>query len=131
MPPPYLAFVCSRSAGCRVGHTRQVSLLPTLAKHCFRLLSAESAQGVNWNPVPPVCRGEVINGGFGLVLDGTPEAEQKARMMLSWDVSNGVSCPQLPQCPLLPLGRNETKFWACFLHSSQSLPHPPSPGLTP
>ncbi|EDL91345.1 rCG56002 [Rattus norvegicus] len=37
--------------------------------------------GVGW--------GEVINGGFGLVLDGTPEAEQKARMMLSWDVSNG------------------------------------------
>ncbi|XP_040850857.1 urocanate hydratase isoform X1 [Ochotona curzoniae] len=39
--------------------------------------------GVGW--------GEVINGGFGLVLDGTPEAEQKARMMLSWDVSNGVA----------------------------------------
>uniref|UniRef100_A0A8C5NWY3 Urocanate hydratase n=1 Tax=Jaculus jaculus TaxID=51337 RepID=A0A8C5NWY3_JACJA len=39
--------------------------------------------GVGW--------GEVINGGFGLVLDGTPEAEQKARKMLSWDVSNGVA----------------------------------------
>ncbi|XP_045390663.1 urocanate hydratase [Lemur catta] len=39
--------------------------------------------GVGW--------GEVINGGFGLVLDGTPEAEQKARLMLSWDVSNGVA----------------------------------------
>uniref|UniRef100_A0A8C5ZHD9 Urocanate hydratase 1 n=1 Tax=Marmota marmota marmota TaxID=9994 RepID=A0A8C5ZHD9_MARMA len=39
--------------------------------------------GVGW--------GEVINGGFGLVLDGTPEAEQKARAMLSWDVSNGVA----------------------------------------
>uniref|UniRef100_A0A5F8GCA3 urocanate hydratase n=1 Tax=Monodelphis domestica TaxID=13616 RepID=A0A5F8GCA3_MONDO len=36
-------------------------------------------------------RGEVINGGFGLVLDGTKEAEQRARMMLSWDVSNGVA----------------------------------------
>ncbi|XP_074054559.1 urocanate hydratase [Macrotis lagotis] len=39
--------------------------------------------GVGW--------GEVINGGFGLVLDGTEEAEKKARMMLSWDVSNGVA----------------------------------------
>uniref|UniRef100_A0A7N4PD68 Urocanate hydratase n=1 Tax=Sarcophilus harrisii TaxID=9305 RepID=A0A7N4PD68_SARHA len=39
--------------------------------------------GVGW--------GEVINGGFGLVLDGTEEAERKARMMLNWDVSNGVS----------------------------------------
>ncbi|KAL3853393.1 hypothetical protein ACJMK2_016936 [Sinanodonta woodiana] len=39
--------------------------------------------GVGW--------GEVINGGFGLVLDGTKEAEDRARRMLSWDVSNGVA----------------------------------------
>lgn len=39
--------------------------------------------GVGW--------GEVINGGFGLVLDGSPEAEQNAKTMLSWDVSNGVA----------------------------------------
>uniref|UniRef100_A0A8V5HIF4 Imidazolonepropionate hydrolase n=1 Tax=Melopsittacus undulatus TaxID=13146 RepID=A0A8V5HIF4_MELUD len=37
--------------------------------------------GVGW--------GEVINGGFGLVLDGSKEAEERAKMMLSWDVSNG------------------------------------------
>ena len=36
-------------------------------------------------------RGEVINGGFGLVLDGTEEAAERAKMMLSWDVLNGVS----------------------------------------
>jgi len=39
--------------------------------------------GVGW--------GEVINGGFGLVLDGSSEAERRARQMLSWDVSNGVA----------------------------------------
>ncbi|XP_043407426.1 urocanate hydratase [Chelonia mydas] len=39
--------------------------------------------GVGW--------GEVINGGFGLVLDGSAEAEKQAKMMLSWDVSNGVA----------------------------------------
>ncbi|RWS03308.1 urocanate hydratase-like isoform X1 [Dinothrombium tinctorium] len=39
--------------------------------------------GVGW--------GEVINGGFGLVLDGSNEANEKAVNMLSWDVSNGVS----------------------------------------
>ncbi|KAM4021952.1 urocanate hydratase isoform 1-T1 [Anomaloglossus baeobatrachus] len=39
--------------------------------------------GVGW--------GEVINGGFGLVLDGSPEAERNAKTMLSWDVSNGVT----------------------------------------
>lgn len=33
----------------------------------------------------------MINGGFGLVLDGSKEAEERAKMMLSWDVSNGVS----------------------------------------
>ncbi|XP_012859991.2 urocanate hydratase [Echinops telfairi] len=41
--------------------------------------------GVGW--------GEVINGGFGLVLNGTEEAERKAKAMLGWDVSNGVSHP--------------------------------------
>lgn len=46
------------------------------------------------------CRGEVINGGFGLVLDGTQEAEKKAKMMLSWDVSNGVSHPKSLPCLL-------------------------------
>ncbi|PNF25209.1 Urocanate hydratase [Cryptotermes secundus] len=39
--------------------------------------------GVGW--------GEVVNGGFGLVLDGTEAAAQKAALMLSWDVSNGVA----------------------------------------
>ncbi|XP_067908295.1 urocanate hydratase isoform X2 [Heterodontus francisci] len=37
--------------------------------------------GVGW--------GEVINGGFGLVLDGSKDAEERAKMMLNWDVSNG------------------------------------------
>jgi urocanate hydratase len=39
--------------------------------------------GVGW--------GEVINGGFGLVLDGTSQAAARAMNMLSWDVNNGVS----------------------------------------
>ncbi|XP_020600446.1 urocanate hydratase-like isoform X1 [Orbicella faveolata] len=39
--------------------------------------------GVGW--------GEVVNGGFGLVLDGSQEANDRARVMLSWDVNNGVA----------------------------------------
>ncbi|XP_067854456.1 urocanate hydratase [Heptranchias perlo] len=39
--------------------------------------------GVGW--------GEVINGGFGLLLDGSRDAEERAKMMLNWDVSNGVA----------------------------------------
>eukprot|EP00760_Papus_ankaliazontas_P012757 PhM_4_TR15533/c0_g1_i1/m.12976/K01712/hutU, UROC1; urocanate hydratase len=35
--------------------------------------------------------GEVINGGFGLVLDGTDDATSRAREMLFWDVLNGVN----------------------------------------
>ncbi|XP_066285375.1 urocanate hydratase-like [Branchiostoma lanceolatum] len=35
--------------------------------------------------------GEVINGGFGLVLDGSEDAGERAKMMLQWDVSNGVA----------------------------------------
>lgn len=35
-------------------------------------------------------RGEVMNGGFGLLLDGSEEAAKRARLMLNWDVSNGV-----------------------------------------
>jgi len=35
--------------------------------------------------------GEAINGGFGFVLDGTEDAEKRARTMLLWDVNNGVS----------------------------------------
>ena len=33
----------------------------------------------------------VINGGFGIVLDGTSEAEKRVKMMLHWDVNNGIS----------------------------------------
>ena len=35
--------------------------------------------------------GEVMNGGFGLLLDGTDDAAGRARNMLTWDVANGVS----------------------------------------
>merc|ERR1711878_142232 len=35
--------------------------------------------------------GEVINGGFGLVLDGSDEAERRLRTMLFWDVNNGIT----------------------------------------
>merc|ERR1719412_1545803 len=39
--------------------------------------------GVGW--------GEVMNGGFGLVLDGSEAAAARARSMLGWDASNGVA----------------------------------------
>ncbi len=45
-------------------------------------VSIHNGGGVGW--------GEVINGGFGMVLDGTPEADRCLKMMLHWDVNNGI-----------------------------------------
>jgi urocanate hydratase len=46
-------------------------------------VSLHNGGGVGW--------GEVINGGFGMVLDGSKETENKLRMMLHWDVNNGIA----------------------------------------
>ncbi len=46
-------------------------------------VSIHNGGGVGW--------GEVINGGFGLVLDGSPEAERRLESMLFWDVNNGIA----------------------------------------
>ncbi|MBT4059462.1 MAG: urocanate hydratase [Euryarchaeota archaeon] len=46
-------------------------------------VSLHNGGGVGW--------GEVINGGFGLVLDGSEEASIRLNSMLSWDVNNGIA----------------------------------------
>jgi urocanate hydratase len=46
-------------------------------------ISIHNGGGVGW--------GEVINGGFGMLLDGTEDADRRLRMMLHWDVNNGIS----------------------------------------
>ena len=46
-------------------------------------VSIHNGGGVGW--------GEVINGGFGLLLDGSAEAGARAQAMLTWDVENGVA----------------------------------------
>jgi urocanate hydratase len=46
-------------------------------------VSIHNGGGVGW--------GEVINGGFGLTLDGSEEAERRLRSMLFWDVNNGIA----------------------------------------
>jgi urocanate hydratase len=46
-------------------------------------VSIHNGGGVGW--------GEVINGGFGMVLDGTKEASRRIESMLFWDVNNGIS----------------------------------------
>jgi urocanate hydratase len=46
-------------------------------------VSIHNGGGVGW--------GEVINGGFGMLLDGTLEADRRLKMMLHWDVNNGIA----------------------------------------
>jgi len=46
-------------------------------------VSIHNGGGVGW--------GEVINGGFGMVIDGSDSAECKIQRMLYWDVNNGIS----------------------------------------
>jgi len=46
-------------------------------------VSIHNGGGVGW--------GEVINGGFGMVLDGSKEADRRLKMMLHWDVNNGIA----------------------------------------
>lgn len=46
-------------------------------------VSIHNGGGVGW--------GEVINGGFGMLLDGTQEASNRLKSMLFWDVNNGIA----------------------------------------
>ena len=46
-------------------------------------VSIHNGGGVGW--------GEVINGGFGMVIDGSDDADRRLRNMLFWDVNNGIS----------------------------------------
>lgn len=46
-------------------------------------VSIHNGGGVGW--------GEVINGGFGMLLDGTKDADRRLKNMLHWDVNNGIA----------------------------------------
>ena len=46
-------------------------------------VSIHNGGGVGW--------GEVINGGFGLILDGSEDADRRLKQMLHWDVNNGIA----------------------------------------
>jgi len=46
-------------------------------------VSIHNGGGVGW--------GEVMNGGFGMLLDGSADSERRLKMMLHWDVNNGIA----------------------------------------
>ena len=59
-------------------------------------VSIHNGGGVGW--------GEVVNGGFGMLLDGSEQADRRAKSMLSWDVGNGLARRSW--------ARNEGAIWA-------------------
>jgi urocanate hydratase len=46
-------------------------------------VSLHNGGGVGW--------GEVVNGGFGMVVDGTDDAARRVESMIAWDVGNGIA----------------------------------------
>ncbi|QGY43159.1 urocanate hydratase [Maribellus comscasis] len=54
-------------------------------------VSLHNGGGVGW--------GEVINGGFGMTIDGSEEAGKRIKMMLHWDVNNGIARRSWAQNP--------------------------------
>jgi urocanate hydratase len=46
-------------------------------------ISLHNGGGVGW--------GEVINGGFGMLLDGSADSDRRLHAMLHWDVNNGIA----------------------------------------
>ena len=46
-------------------------------------VSIHNGGGVGW--------GEVINGGFGMLIDGSKDSERRLTSMLHWDVNNGIA----------------------------------------
>jgi urocanate hydratase len=46
-------------------------------------ISLHNGGGVGW--------GEVINGGFGMVIDGSDDSARRIKSMLHWDVNNGIA----------------------------------------
>jgi urocanate hydratase len=46
-------------------------------------VSLHNGGGVGW--------GEAINGGFGMLIDGSADADRRIRSMIAWDVNNGIA----------------------------------------
>eukprot|EP01083_Nonionella_stella_P263999 896090_1 len=77
---------------------RETSNISDGSKYCADMaiqnFVGDSFRGASWVALHNgggVGFGEVINGGFGLVLDGTKQAEINAKNMLFWDVNNGIA----------------------------------------
>lgn len=69
--------------GSRFSADMAIQNFAGLAARGATWISIHNGGGVGW--------GEVINGGFGMVLDGTEATDRRIEMMFRWDVSNGLT----------------------------------------
>jgi len=82
-------------------------------------VSLHNGGGVGW--------GEVINGGFGLVLDGTEATDRKVKSMLFWDVNNGIARRAWARNPGALYSARKAMNDEALLNIT--LPHTVDPGL--
>ena len=77
----------TRPSGVGVWSMREMSIIHHASIIIHRwgatLISLHNGGGVGW--------GEVVNGGFGLVIDGSDKAQENIDSMISWDVNNGIA----------------------------------------
>eukprot|EP00697_Spironema_sp_BW2_P014128 gnl/Spiro4/4503_TR2234_c0_g1_i4.p1 gnl/Spiro4/4503_TR2234_c0_g1~~gnl/Spiro4/4503_TR2234_c0_g1_i4.p1 ORF type:complete len:584 (+),score=59.85 gnl/Spiro4/4503_TR2234_c0_g1_i4:393-2144(+) len=74
---------CSVADGSRFCADMAVQNFAGLSCRGATWISLHNGGGTGW--------GEAVNGGFGLLLDGSPDAARRADSMLRWDVTNGVA----------------------------------------
>jgi urocanate hydratase len=67
------------------------NIMADMATHCFAGNAARGMSLVALHNGGGVGIGNAINGGFGLVLDGSPRVDEVIRRAIPWDVMGGVA----------------------------------------
>jgi urocanate hydratase len=104
------------------------NVMADMATQCFAGNAARGMSLVALHNGGGVGIGKAINGGFGLVLDGTPKADEVIRMAIPWDAMGGVA--------RRAWARNEHAVETCKEYNAEhpelgriTLPHPVQNGL--
>ena len=89
--PLWEIFIRSKAG---LNHKHVGSLHASDADMAIQNVIGDSFRGATWVSIHNgggVGWGEVINGGFGMLLDGTDDAERRLESMLFYDVNNGIA----------------------------------------
>ena len=94
--PGLIARPDARSFGGGLAAVPGVGAMPGMATPSIVLcaLGGDACRGATWVSLHNgggVGWGEVINGGFGMVIDGSADADRRIESMIAWDVNNGIA----------------------------------------